>query len=225
MRAVFLWCLALFLIAAPGCASVENVSPAEMSTRDLTAVITVGGGHGSGTLIGSGMMLTAAHVVVGRGDMTIKTVAGKEYPAELAWSPRTDAADGMDVAVLSVQGTTGVARIDCRPLMLGEPFFFHGNPSHLRAFLSRGYVASTELIGPDSEPEKYRVQVSGMLNPGDSGAAIFNDKGDIRGIVNAFIPAQMGMFGLSQSGNGIVVPASSFCDAMPDVPGLTKVRG
>jgi hypothetical protein len=57
------------------------------------------------------------------------------------------------------------------------------------------------------------VVVHANFNPGDSGAGLIGEDGRVRGVVSAFLITRLG-FSASQSGNGLMTPASAFCKEM-----------
>lgn len=167
-------------------------------------------GSGSGTVIAGNMILTAGHVAE-MGEMTMTLRNGEQRHASPLWQSET-----RDVAVMEFDGAPikAVAAIDCKPVEWGEPVQWIGNPSLLRWNYRQGYVSSPEFVlNPKTGENTGMVALAALLNPGDSGSGMLSEDGKVRGVGVAFLITHIG-FSASQSGNGLMVPASEFCAEM-----------
>lgn len=198
-------------------ACVSTALPFHISEMTAASVLVADdNGHGTGTLIGSSTVLTAAHVASENTDWTITFSDGRTVHAKTQWVSKK-----YDVALLALDTPqTGAVGVDCKPLRLGERFAFVGNPSILKQNLTLGYVSSVSASGVKDLDDSGLIPVASMFNPGDSGSGIFSDDGRVRGIVIAFIYTLIGPFP-SQSGNGLVLPASVICGEVPPESGIS----
>lgn len=156
-------------------------------------------GHGSGTHIGGGYVLTAAHVVRGESDVRVKTDDGATNPAKVLWVGNDD-----DVALLQVDGLAAdTARVDCGPLKVGREIRTVGNPLAEEFVTTYGRVSGRAGNGA--------VLVDLPLVPGMSGGGVFDRGGRLVGIASAVMTPG----GLSMVSIGYVVPAERVCALLP----------
>lgn len=202
------WLAAFLAAALAACASLVP----DDYDRMLAAAVVVegGGGHGSGTVIWPNLVLTAGHIP-DVPDMQVRFADGDTRPTRVVWR-----SEEMDVAIWAFDGLPmAYMPIDCSPMAVGERFSWIGNPSIVRFNLMRGFVSSLVPVEYDYEWLKFMVVVSAMFNPGDSGSGIFDDDGEIRGIITGAVISRINNSS-SQSGNGLVLPASAFCPALEE---------
>lgn len=192
---------ALFLLA--GCASLSLVD-----VRSTTVKVSDGSGHGSGTYIGPDLVLTAAHVVAPGGPLVLEFPDGSTTPATVLWiDDKSDAA-----LVKADRKVKDWSPVSCEPLKLGDRVFTFGNPGFLRFVLTEGIVAGTETMGAQQAalPPGMPVEIEPMLTvsadwePGDSGAAVFDEKGRIRGVVSIVFGTDRG----GVSNNSLITPVT-----------------
>jgi serine protease Do len=168
-------------------------------------------GHGSGTHIGGGYILTAAHVVAGRTSVVVQTNIGRQRYAKVLWiNTETDLA----LLLTSPQGMAS-ANLSCRTAHAGEPIRADGNP------LNIDFVSSSGKISGDA-----REIASGRLAyvtdmttvMGMSGGGTFDRNGDLIGITSAvaIAPLQTGPAAWTPSltGFGMAVPSFVACRLM-----------
>jgi serine protease Do len=200
MRILF----ALLLTGLAGCAAWPDL----VDIRATTVKVSEGFGHGSGTFIGPDTVLTAAHVVRPGGPLVLDFPDGSTADAEILWID-----DRSDAALLKTgHKAKGWAPISCQPLQLGERVFTFGNPGFLRFVLTEGIVAGTETMGAQQArlPEGMPVDVEPMVTvsadwePGDSGAAVFDMKGRVRGVVSIVFGTDRG----GVSNNSLMTPVT-----------------
>ncbi|MNL26855.1 Periplasmic pH-dependent serine endoprotease DegQ precursor [compost metagenome] len=167
-------------------------------------------GHGSGTHIGGGYILTAAHVVEDDKSMKIKTNNGLLRYAKVLWVNKD-----YDVALLrtSEQGMKS-AHLSCRALKEGALIRADGNPLNIEFVSSSGKISGSarDFGKPRSAYVTDMTTVMGM-----SGGGIFDRNGDMVGIVSAVAVAPMKVgagYVPSLTGFGMAIPSFEVCALM-----------
>lgn len=169
-----------------------------------------GGGHGSGTHIGGGFVITAGHVAEHEGDiLQAKFWDGGQHEAVTLWSSET-----YDVALLKIEGYTGAAsHLDCRTPDVGEELTLTGNPMAME-FVQTYAKVSSRITDAYASSWAEALPVDGAMGPGMSGGGAFDKDGDLLG-VNVGIPlAMLGMNNSTFTGISFIVPASTICNLM-----------
>jgi hypothetical protein len=162
---ILAFCLGLTLAAA-GC--VSSPQTVEARVKPHTALVELmSGGHCSGTRAGPHLVLIATHCV----DDNPGAVIVDGVPTNV--TARGFA--GEDWAWIAVD-LTFESWAPLGPLpKVGDEVFFFGNVSILRGALRRGYVSAIQ--------DGWLV-VDINAGKGDSGAAVFNAKGQIIGVIS-----------------------------------------
>lgn len=146
-------------------------------------------GAGSGVILSSdGYILTCAHVVDDADTVTVTTSDGTEYDAEVVGSDTAD-----DIAVLKIDATDLTAAVigDSDAASVGETVYADGNPGGtLSGTITEGIVSALnrEITVETDSGEAITlnvIQTSAAVSPGSSGGGLFNDQGELIGIVNA----------------------------------------
>lgn len=173
-------------------------------------------GSGSGVVVhADGYIVTNAHVIDGaervrvalhapRSDgatplSALGGVQGRTIAATVAGIARD-----VDLALLKVDypGLVPIPFANYDAVKQGELVFAFGSPEGLRDSVSMGVVSTTaRLLSPDS-PSVF-VQTDAPINPGSSGGALVNVRGELVGI-NTFILSQSG----GHEGLGFAVPSA-----------------
>lgn len=137
-------------------------------------------GFGSGLLVKGGYVLTCWHVVDGAERISI-SFKGKDHVASVV---QKDAAN--DIAILKVNDFSGGTALNLSDdVQLGESVFTLGYPhpdlqgSDIK--FTTGSISS--LTGIDNSPRYF--QISAPLQAGNSGGPLFDEKGNLVGIVAA----------------------------------------
>lgn len=160
-------------------------------------------GFGSGVIISTdGYIITNNHVVAGATKLTVSTNDNKEYEAKIIG---TDPAT--DIALLKIDAT-GLSPIpfgDSEAVKVGEWVLAIGNPFNLQSTVTAGIVSAK---GRGSMPQgdlriTSFIQHDAAVNPGNSGGALVNTKGELIGI-NTMIYSQTGNY----AGYSFAVPMS-----------------
>jgi S1-C subfamily serine protease len=146
---------------------------------------------GSGTYLGDGKVLTAAHVVDDAADIEVafdKTVVTGQV---LADDPYNDVAlvkvDSPPPSAVPIKlGDAGQVSVGDRSLVLGFPVSSltrSGQAGALR--MTEGIVSAKGLrsrVAPDLPEYSNLIQVDEAINPGNSGGALINERGELIGI-------------------------------------------
>ena len=156
-------------------------------------------GFGSGVIISTdGYIITNNHVVEGADEIEVTLNDNSTYNARLIGAdPVTD------IALLKIEAT-GLAIIpfgDSDKLKVGEWVLAVGNPFNLTSTVTAGIVSAKgrgnvfPMRGRDDKQMKIEsfIQTDAAVNPGNSGGALVNTKGELVGI-NTAIFSETGNF-------------------------------
>ena len=190
--------------------------------RDVTAAgVTRFTETGSGVLISSdGRVMTAAHVVNGKDEITVEGIGGEIVRAKII---SADAA--ADVSLLQLERVTQamrVARIGSSDSMrVGEQVMVVGAPYGLAYSMSVGWISARwppNTIFPDMPLAEF-FQTTATINTGNSGGPLFNMQGEVVGIVSQNISKSGGSEGLgfvvtTKSAQALLVPRKVFWGAL-----------
>ena len=163
-------------------------------------------GSGSGVIIRpDGYIVTNNHVVAGATKVSVTLNDNRQFDATVVG---TDPAT--DVAIIKVDAT-GLPTIpmgDSDNLRRGEWVLAIGSPlgAQLRSTITAGIVSAKGRSMPDNSGEfkiESIIQTDAAVNPGNSGGALVNKKGELVGI-NTAIVSQTGAY----SGYSFAVPVN-----------------
>ena len=172
-------------------------------------------GSGSGVIISpDGYIVTNNHVIDKAKEVKVVLNSNKEYSAKVVGVDPTT-----DLAVLKIEGenlpTLAFANSD--EVRLGEWVLAVGNPFNLNSTVTAGIISakgrSINIIDNQSAIEAF-IQTDAAVNPGNSGGALINTRGDLIGI-NTAISTRTG----SYEGYSFAVPANIVRKVVDD---LTK---
>ncbi|MCL1934583.1 MAG: Do family serine endopeptidase [Candidatus Azobacteroides sp.] len=155
-------------------------------------------GFGSGVIISSdGYIVTNNHVIEGADEIEVKTNDDKVYTAKIIGSDNIT-----DVALLKIEGKDFHALPfgDSDVLKVGEWVLAVGNPFNLTSTVTAGIVSAKgrgdiayDNTGDNGAKIQSYIQTDAAVNPGNSGGALVNTKGELIGI-NAAIYTETGSF-------------------------------
>jgi S1-C subfamily serine protease len=155
--------------------AIANSNPNEALSGEISP-----SGYGSGFLVKGGFILTCWHVVDGAERISI-VVDGKDHIANLVQHDEAN-----DIAVLQILSITSAPALNYSDeAKLGQKVFTLGFPhpdlQGTDVKFTTGTISS--LTGIGNSPRYY--QISAPLQSGNSGGALFNEKGNFIGIVAA----------------------------------------
>jgi len=167
---------------------------------------------GSGFVLSrDGYILTNYHVVKGAETVTVTMYNGDEFSAQYIGGE-----EDYDIAVIKVEAENlqPVTLGDSGELNVGDHVLAIGNPlGELTFSMSGGMVSCVDrAINVDGTPFNM-IQTDTSINPGNSGGPLFNQYGEVVGIVSAKY---------SQSSNGTTVEGLGFAIPMNDVFSMVK---
>lgn len=177
-----------------------------------------GQGSGSGVIVSSdGYIVTNNHVIEDASEIEVILNDNRKYKAKIVGSdPSTD------IAVLKIQETDlqAVPIGNSDNLHIGEWVLAVGNPFNLTSTVTAGIVSAKarniNLLSDRSSkgvvPIESFIQTDAAVNPGNSGGALVNTKGELVGI-NTAIASRTG----SYSGYSFAVPVNLVKKVMGDL--------
>ena len=149
-------------------------------------------GTGSGVIISSdGYIVTNNHVIKGASEIEVTLNNKKVLKAELIGSDATN-----DIALLKVK-TDELPYIsfgNSDAVKVGEWVLAVGNPYNLTSTVTAGIISAKgrDLHGNGNVTDSF-IQTDAAVNPGNSGGALVNTRGELIGI-NTAISSQTGSF-------------------------------
>ena len=163
-------------------------------------------GSGSGVIIRpDGYIVTNNHVVSGATKITVTTNDNQKFEATVVG---TDPATDVAIIKVDAQNLPTLPMGDSDQLRLGEWVLAIGSPlgEQLRSTITAGIVSAKGRSMPDGSGEfkiESFIQTDAAVNPGNSGGALVNKKGELVGI-NTAIVSQTG----SYTGYSFAVPVN-----------------
>ena len=149
-------------------------------------------GTGSGVIISSdGYIVTNNHVIDSASDIEITLNNKKKYKAELIGTDKEN-----DIALLKINAKLDLPYIpfaNSDNIKVGEWVLAVGNPYNLTSTVTAGIVSAKgrDLEG-NSAIDSF-IQTDAAVNPGNSGGALVNTRGELVGI-NTAITSKTGSF-------------------------------
>ncbi|MDD3780658.1 MAG: trypsin-like peptidase domain-containing protein, partial [Proteiniphilum sp.] len=160
-------------------------------------------GFGSGVIISKdGYIITNNHVVENATEVSVSLNDNREFTAKVVGSDKLS-----DIALLKIDGddfpylTFG----NSDALQVGEWVLAVGNPFNLTSTVTAGIVSAKNrgnVMGEGLGIQSF-IQIDAAVNPGNSGGALVNTRGELVGI-NTAIYSQTGNF----AGYAFAVPIS-----------------
>ena len=216
-------------VAAKVESSVVAITTEHMTTSNYWFGNYVTSGAGSGVIISQdGYILTCAHVIDGASKMTVELRNGETYDAKLVGSYT----DG-DIAVIKIEaaGLTAAEIADSDQILQGETCYAVGNPEgRFSGSISDGIISALDRTITVQIEESAQsgnrgnslydmfyggnytttrniqlnvLQMTAAVSPGNSGGALFNDRGQLIGIVSAKSAAT------DSEGLGFAIPSNN----------------
>ena len=168
---------------------------------------------GSGVILSKdGYIVTNNHVVDGAAQVNVVLNDKRQFKAQIVGTdPTTDLAllkvDADDLPTLPIGNSDN--------LKVGEWVLAVGNPFNLTSTVTAGIVSAKarniNILSGDMKIESF-IQTDAAVNPGNSGGALVNTRGELVGI-NAAIASQTG----SYTGYAFAIPTSIMSKVVADL--------
>ena len=183
-------------------------------------------GSGSGVIVDSkGLIVTNHHVIEGAREIWVNTSDGNTHRARLVGSdPSTDLAV-LDIDTNSPLPSMRIGNSD--DVRVGEWVLAVGNPLNLTSTVTAGIVSAKgrniRLLASDASKDIFPVesflQTDAAVNPGNSGGALVNMRGELIGI-NTAIASRTG----SYAGYSFAIPTSIVSKVIRDLTEFGRVQ-
>ena len=175
-------------------------------------------GAGSGVILSpDGLIVTNNHVIEGASEVQVTLNNNKTYVAEVLGT-----APDNDIALLKIDDTN----LDYLPfgnsndVQIGEWVLAVGNPFNLTSTVTAGIVsAKARDLGREDNQFQSFIQTDAAVNPGNSGGALVNTRGELVGI-NTAITSQTGSF----VGYSFAIPSNNAKKIVEDLIEFGNVR-
>tara|TARA_B100000900_G_scaffold188719_1_gene159851 strand:- start:3433 stop:4800 length:1368 start_codon:yes stop_codon:yes gene_type:complete len=169
-------------------------------------------GSGSGVIISSdGYIITNHHVIETAQDIQITTNDNQSYDAKVIGSDEQN-----DIALLKIESEDKLPYAvfgDSDSTEIGEWVLAVGNPFNLTSTVTAGIIsAKSRSLDPTGRTTQSYIQTDAAVNPGNSGGALINSKGELIGI-NTAIQTQTG----SYVGYSFAVPSNIAKKVIEDI--------
>jgi putative serine protease PepD len=183
-----------------GSSAAEPVEAVAQALAPAVVQIETGQGLGSGFVYdASGLVLTAAHVVDGANDVTVRTADGKAHDGKVLGADNSS-----DVAVVKIDGSKDleVAQLATgEDIRVGQMAVAIGSPFGLDQTVTAGIVSAVDRTVQTPGGAIPMLQTDAPINPGNSGGALADRFGRVIGI-NDSIASESG----GNQGVGFAVP-------------------
>ena len=144
-------------------------------------------GAGSGVIISTdGYIITNNHVIDGADELEVTLNDNRKFAAKLVGTDPTT-----DIALLKIDAKDlpTIPFGDSEKLKVGEWVLAVGNPFNLTSTVTAGIVSAKgrgiSMGGGDKSKIESFIQTDAAVNPGNSGGALVNTKGELVGINTA----------------------------------------
>ena len=141
--------------------------------------------YGGGTIVGkNGEILTVSHIVPSSNcEIVVKTTnSTRVFGAKVL---KVDTIRDLALITINIPTENRMYLAD-KKLMAGETIFTVGSPSRLQGSVTKGIVSNTEVETP-STPGAIIYDITVL--PGSSGGGVFNEYGDLAGVIKATLTA------------------------------------
>lgn len=143
---------------------------------------------GSGVIVdaGQGYVLTNRHVIAGADQVSVTLSDGRRFEAQVIGADRET-----DIAVIRIpaERLSGVPLGDSDALEVGDFVVAIGNPFGLGQTVTSGIVSALGRRVRDVGGREKFIQTDASINPGSSGGALVNLRGELVGINTAIVGA------------------------------------
>ncbi len=175
-------------------------------------------GAGSGVILSpDGLIVTNNHVIKGASEVQVTLNNNKTYVADVLGS-----APESDIALLKIddKDLDYLPFGDSNDVKIGEWVLAVGNPFNLTSTVTAGIVsAKARDLGSSNTSFQSFIQTDAAVNPGNSGGALVNTRGELIGI-NTAITSQTGSF----IGYSFAIPSNNAKKIIDDLLEFGNVR-
>ncbi len=197
--------------------SVVEITTETVSTNNFMGQY-ISEGAGSGVIVTTdGYIVTNHHVISGAKTISVTLKNGKSYTAQVIGD---DSKTDLAVLKIDAKGLTPAIFGDSDTLTVGQTAIAIGNPlGQLGGTVTSGIVSALDReVEIDGEIMNL-LQTSAAINPGNSGGGLFDDKGNLIGIVNAKSS------GSDIEGLGFAIPINTVKTIIDDLMEYGYVKG
>src|SRR5882724_7202201 len=157
---------------------------------------------GSGVIVDAknGYIITNHHVVENASEITITLLDNRSFAAKVIGSD-----EGADIAVLQAQQPNLIAMAlgDSTRLEVGDYVVAIGNPFGLQHTVTAGIVSALGRTGINPDGYEDFIQTDASIDPGNSGGALVNLRGELVGVNSAILSRSGGNIGI-----GFAIPVN-----------------
>lgn len=157
---------------------------------------------GSGVIVGTdGVIVTNNHVIQGADAFRVVLSDRREYSAELLLA---DARTDLAVLKIDIEGEQlpVLPFADTRDSQVGDLVLAIGNPFGVGQTVTNGIISATARTDVGVSDYSFFIQTDAAVNPGNSGGALINTRGELVG-VNTAIYSRTG----TSAGIGFAIPS------------------
>ena len=204
-------------IAAQTANSVVEITT-EATSYDMYMRQSVTEGAGSGVILTTdGYIVTNNHVIEGASKITVTLKDGTSYPATLVG---TDSQGDIAVIKIDATGLQPAVIGDSSEMQVGDMAVAVGNPlGQLGGTVTDGIISALDREIDLDGKTMTLLQTNAAINPGNSGGGLFNDKGELIGIVVAKSS------GSGIEGLGFAIPINTAKDLIDQIMQYGYVKG
>jgi serine protease Do len=206
-------------VAIPSFADLLAATENSVVEINITATATVGRGRtvqeqgaGSGWIWDTnGTIVTNNHVVQGATNITVTTIDGQMFPAQVInTDPTTDLAL---VRIMTAAQLPSLKTGDASKVRAGDWVLAIGNPLGQGIIATQGIISRMGVNVALSATQTYNdlIETTTAINPGNSGGPLINMSGEVIGITS------LGAAGAGVQGMGYAI---SMADALPVIQKL-----
>ncbi len=172
--------------AAITAAAVVNIKASESGSRNAQGDVSTS--TGSGVIISpDGYIVTNNHVLEGSDEIEVALNDRRKFIAKVIG---IDASTDLALLKIQTQNLPAIVFGNSDSLLVGEWVLAVGNPFELNSTVTAGIVSAKarniNILEDASSIESF-IQTDAVVNPGNSGGALVNTKGELVGINTAII--------------------------------------
>ncbi|MDR0840281.1 MAG: trypsin-like peptidase domain-containing protein [Christensenellaceae bacterium] len=175
-------------------------------------------GSGSGVILtDSGYIVTNNHVIENAESVRVYLQDGTEYPAKVVGA---DSYSDLAILKIKASGLPAATLGNSGGAIVGDTVYAIGNPlGVLTSSVSKGIISGLNRTITVEGHSMSLLQTDAAVNPGNSGGGLFNESGELLGVVNAK------SYGIEVEGIGFAIPVDSAKPIIADLIDLGYVTG